>query len=150
MNYRSETQEGRTLRSSTLFLKDEEDVAVGCICINVDLTSSIEMRDFFTRHFIGVEDGGEDASGSEEVTEIFSHDVSELKKELVKRAIQEVGVPVSLMRKEHKLQVVKALDRDGLFLIRGAAEYVAQALGVTRYTIYNYRDSVRTNEELKA
>jgi predicted transcriptional regulator YheO len=42
------------------------------------------------------------------------------------------------MRKEHKMQVVSELDRRGFFLIKQAAETAATALGVTRFTIYNY------------
>lgn len=147
LNYRSETPDGRLLRSSTLFLKDEEDRAVGCLCINTDVTKGLEIRNLISKHFIGLE-AEEKVPGNAEFSEVFSHDVDELKREMVKKSIEEVGVPVSLMRKEHKLRVVRALDEAGLFLIRGSAEYVAQALGVTRYTVYNYRDNVRVSDEL--
>lgn len=147
LNARSETSDGRIFRSSTLFLKDEEDRAIGCLCINTDVTDGLEIRDFISKHLIGMEVEEKD-SGAKKPSEIFSSDIDELKREMVRKAIENVGVPVSLMRKVHKLQVTKALDESGLFLIRGAAEYVAQALGVTRYTIYNYRDSVRVSDEL--
>ncbi|MGX9899123.1 helix-turn-helix domain-containing protein [Arthrobacter sp. SA17] len=42
------------------------------------------------------------------------------------------------MRKEHKVQVVAELERRGFFLVKQAAETAAIALGVTRFTIYNY------------
>ena len=147
LNARSEISNGRILRSSTLFLKDEEGRAIGCLCFNTDVTDGLEIRNFISKHFIGIE-AEEKGSVAEESSEIFSQDVEELKREMVRKAVDNVGVPISLMRKEHKLQVTKTLDEAGLFLIRGAAEYVAQALGVTRYTIYNYRDSVRVSDEL--
>ena len=147
LNARSETSNGRILRSSTLFLKDEEGRAIGCLCINTDVTDGLEIRNFISKHFIGIE-AEEKSSVAKESSELFSQDVEELKREMVRKAVESVGVPVSLMRKDHKLQVTRALDEAGLFLIRGAAEYVAQALGVTRYTIYNYRDSVRASDEL--
>jgi predicted transcriptional regulator YheO len=46
------------------------------------------------------------------------------------------------MRKEHKVQVVAELERRGFFLIKQAAETAANALGVTRFTIYNYLNVV--------
>ena len=147
LNVRSETSDGRVLRSSTLFLKDEKGRAIGCLCFNTDVTDGLEIRDFISKHFIGIE-AEEKSSVVEESSELFSQDVEELKREMVRKAVESVGVPVSLMRKEHKLQVTRALDEAGLFLIRGAAEYVAQALSVTRYTIYNYRDNVRGSDEL--
>jgi predicted transcriptional regulator YheO len=149
LNARSETSNGRILRSSTLFIKDEEDCAIGCLCFNTDVTDGLEIRDFISKHFIGIE-AEEKNSVAKESSELFSQDVEELKREMVRKAVENVGVPISLMRKEHKLQVTKALDEAGLFLIRGAAEYVAQALDVTRYTIYNYRGSVRVSDELAA
>ena len=52
------------------------------------------------------------------------------------------------MRKEHKVEVVAELDRRGFFLIKQAAETAAAALGVTRFTIYNYLNEVNgTSEE---
>ena len=147
LNVRSETSNGRALRSSTLFLKDEKGRAIGCFCINTDVTDGLEIRDFISKHFIGIE-AEEKGAATKESSELFSQDVDELKREMVRKAVENIGVPVSLMRKEHKLQVTRALDEAGLFLIRGAAEYVAQALGVTRYTIYNYRDSIRASDAL--
>ena len=147
LNVRSDTPNGRILRSSTLFLKDEKGHAVGCLCFNTDVTNGLEIRNFISKHFIGIEAEEKD-SVTKEPSELFSQDVEELKREMVRKAVESVGVPVSLMRKEHKLQVTRALDDAGLFLIRGSAEYVAQALSVTRYTIYNYRDSIRVSDEL--
>jgi len=46
--------------------------------------------------------------------------------------------------------VVKSLDERGIFLIKGAVENVAKFLDVSRYTIYNYLDEIRSqkSEEL--
>jgi predicted transcriptional regulator YheO len=42
------------------------------------------------------------------------------------------------MWKRHAADVVRQLDEVGLVLIHDAVDYVAEALGVSRYTIYNY------------
>jgi hypothetical protein len=44
------------------------------------------------------------------------------------------------MSRTEKQQVVKFLDERGAFLIRRAVATVADRLGVTRFTIYNYLD----------
>jgi hypothetical protein len=44
------------------------------------------------------------------------------------------------MSRTEKQQVVKFLDERGAFLIRRAVADVAERLGVTRFTIYNYLD----------
>jgi predicted transcriptional regulator YheO len=75
--------------------------------------------------------------------EAFPGDVDTLQRLLVERAVTGVGVPVELMKKSHKSQVVRVLDEAGLFLIRDSVDHLAGVLGVTRYTIYNYLNEIR-------
>jgi HTH domain len=59
---------------------------------------------------------------------------------LIKAAERSIGRDVSSMSRTEKQQVVRWLDERGAFLIRKAVEDVADRLGVTRFTIYNYLD----------
>ena len=69
--------------------------------------------------------------------------VSTVLAELVNKAIEAFGKPVIYMNKDEKVSVVKTLDTQGTFLIKGAIDYVANVLCVSRYTIYNYLDEIR-------
>ncbi|MFD1152509.1 helix-turn-helix transcriptional regulator, partial [Saccharothrix hoggarensis] len=123
--YETYAPDGRVIRSSTVFLRDDRGVAVGCLCVNSD--------------------PGPDRRPDHAVSavEAFPGDVDTLQRLLVERAVAAVGVPVELMKKSHKSQVVRVLDEAGLFLIRDSVDYLAGVLGVTRYTIYNYLNEVR-------
>lgn len=77
------------------------------------------------------------------VDESLPGDVDDFRRLLVERAVSSVGVPVELMKKVHKTRVVRLLDDAGLFLIRDSVDHLAEALGVTRYTIYNYLNETR-------
>ena len=44
LNYLTKTKDGRILRSSSLYLKDETGRLVGALCINVDVTNYINMQ----------------------------------------------------------------------------------------------------------
>ena len=46
------------------------------------------------------------------------------------------------MRKAHKVDAVRSLKRRGFFMLRDAVEMAARALGVTRFTIYNYLNEI--------
>ncbi len=81
-------------------------------------------------------------SGGGEPAETYVRDVDELAALLLRRAVQEVGVPVEVMRKKHKVQVIRQLQDKGFFLLREAVEQAAEALGVTRFTIYNYLNEI--------
>jgi hypothetical protein len=59
---------------------------------------------------------------------------------LIHAAERSLGKGVTDMSRTEKQQVVRFLDDRGAFLIRRAVEDVADRLGVTRFTIYNYLD----------
>jgi predicted transcriptional regulator YheO len=120
--YETYAPDGRAIWSSTTFVRDASGVAVGCLCVNK-----------LAAHEPTV-------SGP---VESFPQDVDTLQRVLVEKAIADVGVPVELMKKVHKSQVVRVLDEAGFFLIRDSVEYLASVLEVTRYTIYNYLNESR-------
>lgn len=57
---------------------------------------------------------------------------------------REVG-PLHELDREGKQRVVRRLEELGAFTLRKAAEDVADALGVSRFTIYNYLTAVGGN-----
>ncbi|MFD2415668.1 aminotransferase class V-fold PLP-dependent enzyme [Amycolatopsis pigmentata] len=122
-NYRTHGPDGRPIRSSTLFLRDADGVAVGALCVNsVDTAAAVD--------------------GNGEL-ETFPPDVDSLQRFLVERAIGRAGIPVDLMKKQHKAAVVRELDEAGFFLIKDSVDHLAGRLEVTRYTIYNYLNEIR-------
>jgi uncharacterized protein YqgV (UPF0045/DUF77 family) len=54
-----------------------------------------------------------------------------------------LGAPLEELGREAKQRVVRELDERGAFTLRRSIEDVADALGVSRVTIYNYLDAIR-------
>lgn len=50
----------------------------------------------------------------------------------------ELGGPLDQLSRERKQQAVKLLDERGAFQLRKSVEEVADALRVSRFTVYNY------------
>jgi selenocysteine lyase/cysteine desulfurase/predicted transcriptional regulator YheO len=121
-NYETYAPDGRVIRSSTVFLRDADGVAVGCLCVNSDPGPTDRVVT---------------------TVETFPGDVDTLQRLLVERAVADVDVPVELMKKAHKSRVVRVLDDAGYFLIRDSVDHLAGVLDVTRYTIYNYLNEIR-------
>ncbi|MEV6314397.1 helix-turn-helix domain-containing protein [Streptomyces sp. NPDC051776] len=48
------------------------------------------------------------------------------------------GVPLSELERKEKQSVVRILEARGAFSVRHGVETVASALGVSRFTVYNY------------
>jgi predicted transcriptional regulator YheO len=152
MRYRTQIRGQRTLRSSTIFVNDDSGRPVACLCLNTDVTGWLQAHELLGE-FIGSSDPAPLPDPSSvraeqgEAGENFVQTVEELTATTVRDAIESVGVPVDLMQKRHEADVVRQLDEVGLFLIRDAVDYVAEALGVSRYTIYNYLSDLRPSGE---
>jgi hypothetical protein len=63
--------------------------------------------------------------------------------ELISLAEGQMRIPISQMTRRQKQQVVRFLDEHGAFNLRKSVETVADVLGVSRFTVYNYLDSSR-------
>ncbi|MEI6249733.1 MAG: helix-turn-helix domain-containing protein [Actinomycetes bacterium] len=50
----------------------------------------------------------------------------------------EVGAGLEELSREEKQKAVKILEERGAFNLRGSVEDVADRLGVSRFTVYNY------------
>ncbi len=148
INYRVELDDGRMLQSSTIFVREDDGTTLGCICVNLDMSHVALLRNAVSAvaTALGVVDH-EDIQPDRKVHETFPKTVDEVMAESVSEAIRDVGVGPALMHKRHKVEVVRVLERRGLFLVRDAVDYVARELGVTRFTIYNYLNEVRERPE---
>lgn len=142
INYTGKSADGRVLKSSTMFVKDETGKILGCLCINYDITELVAvqrvMNDLMkvSGTHLGI------TKGVEETEEVFNV-VSGVLKDLVNDTITQNGKPIIYLTKEEKVGIVDILDQKGAFLIKGAIDYVAEVLCVSRYTIYNYLDEIR-------
>jgi hypothetical protein len=54
---------------------------------------------------------------------------------------RELGAPLAELSREDKQRAVRLLDERGAFTLRKAVEDVADVLGVSRFTVYNYLNS---------
>lgn len=80
--------------------------------------------------------------------ELYFKDLDEAADQLLARVVEEVGVPVDLMRKQHKVEVVRLLKARGFFLLREAVERAAEELRVSRFSVYNYLNEIEEAEQL--
>lgn len=128
--YINKTKEGRILRSTSKYFLDENGKVVGSLCINYDITDLVAGQEAMARLTQPI---GEEPRG-----EVFTSNIDELLETLMKDAVESTGRTLETLDKEDKVAVVKYLDDKGAFLIKKSAEKVAEFLGVSRFTIYNY------------
>ena len=83
----------------------------------------------------------------DEAEELFAHDISEVMEDMVRTELGMVQKPVAYMQKEDKLSIVGNLANRGIFDVKGSVEYVAECLGVTNFTVYNYLKELRVKNK---
>jgi predicted transcriptional regulator YheO len=139
-NYTTETVGGLRLRSSTVVFRDANGDPFVSLCLNADMTMYQAAH-----HWLGQFLAPMVASVQAVATPRPEMDT--LMAEIIEGAVQRFGKPVSLMNKSEKTQAVQAMLKRGLFIVKGGVERAASALGVTRFTIYNYLESIRQRDE---
>ncbi len=55
---------------------------------------------------------------------------------------REMGAPLPSLGREDKQRAIRLLDERGAFILRRAVEDVADAMGVSRITVYNYLNAL--------
>ena len=61
---------------------------------------------------------------------------------LVSRIETELGAPLAELDRVGKQVAVRRLDEQGAFLLRKSIDYIADVMGVSRITIYNYLNAI--------
>jgi len=61
---------------------------------------------------------------------------------LIEAVEREMGAPLQTMSREDKQRAIRLLDERGAFILRRAVEDIADAIGVSRITVYNYLNAL--------
>lgn len=132
INYQNTLPDGRVLRSTTIFIRDDEGAIIGSLCVNQDMTDFI-VANKLLHELVAFESEGEAAP-----RETFAQEIGEVMEAMISDEIERMDKPVAYMNKDDKLHLVARLEDKGIFTVKNAVEYVAERLGVSNFTIYNY------------
>lgn len=135
-NYFTQTKDGRILRSSTIYINNEKSEVIGSLCINLDITE-LKMAERAVQSIIDPENKPQVAEQT-----VFTN-VNELLDSLIQESIKHVGIPVSHMTREQKIEGIEFLDRKGAFLIKKGGDRIAKFYDISKYTLYTYLDEER-------
>ncbi len=134
-NYITKTKTGRTLRSSSLYLKNERGEKIGALCINYDITDLVAAQNTVA-NLTMTEKMGE---------EHFASDVNDLLDYLLAESVRVIGKPIEDMTKEDKQKALKYLDEKGALLITKSGNKICKFFGISKFTMYNYLEETRGN-----
>ncbi len=136
--YLTRTEDGRILKSSTIYIHDETDLPRYILSINYDITNLLAIENSI--HGLIACDSSDHNPDSSEPPKTITHDVNHLLDELIEQSVALVGVPVPLMTKDDKIKAICFLNEAGAFLITKSGDKVAKYFGISKYTLYSYVD----------
>lgn len=135
--YLLKTHNGRILKSSTVYIRDDEDKPVGIFAINYDITEMLMAEkaiESLLNHKV-----------EPSIPERIPTSINDLLDDLIEQSVVKVGKPVALMSKEDKIRAIQFLSEHGAFLVTRSGDKVSKYFGISKYTLYSYIDAKLEN-----
>jgi predicted transcriptional regulator YheO len=142
IGYKNTAGNGKFLKCSTVFLRDPNGKVEGCLCINFDVTDFVFLSTGFS-DFSSLNQNS-DRQLLFTPQEHYTKSFAETMESVIDTTVAEYGKLPATMDKTEKKDLIRKLDRSGVFMIKGSVDYVAKVFGASRYTIYNYLKEVRS------
>ncbi|MEU8687747.1 PAS domain-containing protein [Streptomyces sp. NPDC048665] len=131
-NYPNRFPDGRPAKSTSIGIRNAEGEYVAALCLNLD----ISVLSPVTRALSNLV-ATDTAHGERPLETLRDRTARELRRTVEELSAQRGATPRSLGR-EDKKTLVRQLYQDGYFDSRDAAQTIADLLGVSRATVYNY------------
>lgn len=134
LSYLTKTDDGRILKSSTMYIRGIDETIEYIFSLNYDITGIITI-DNALRSLI------ETPAQTDKTPKKITHNVNELLDTLIEQSVALVGKPVALMSKDDKVTAVQYLNDAGAFLITKSGDKVSSYFGISKFTLYSYMDA---------
>lgn len=133
VNYTSRNSRGQQLKSSSLAIRDEKKKIIGAFCLHFDTSQFEQFQKFLTffinssvHSLVGLNDFGASLPNDEEI------------KDEIETYLHKNGLSTAQLTYKEKQTIVEYLYKRGIFKKKGAILIVANALQLTRQSVYNY------------
>lgn len=151
LNYSGKTKDGKVLQSSTYFVKDDTGKLIAMLCVNIDLSLTKTLKKFFDNYLspctndelndnkLTESNDAEDSNTvKNDVIEHFEDSVEDIVGSIVQSSLSNLNAPPERLSVEERIEIVRALNSNGIFLIKGAVAEAAKQLKVSENSIYRY------------
>lgn len=131
-SYLARTKDGRIVKSSSVYLRDNRGKPICLFGVNYDITDLIMAKNALETAT------SVNADEKKEAIAAITSNVNDLLDQLIDEADEFVGKPVAKMSKDDKTHAIQFLNDRGAFLIKKAGDKVSRHYDISKYTLYNY------------
>ncbi len=123
--------DGRKIKCVTVTVRDDKQKPVALICLNFDIAVFHDMQ-VNLKTFLEV---GEHTTNP---VELYGGDWQEKIDTQIEEYLSMHKLILGKLTREQKKNLVEELSKRGVFFLKNAAPYIAQKIGISRATVYNY------------
>ncbi|MFW3894771.1 helix-turn-helix transcriptional regulator [Pseudomonas bharatica] len=134
-NYPTLGHDGKAFRSATAVFHDAAGEPFASLCVNTDLSGIAAAQACLEQLLATAEDPAQPPAQTPDLEQLMTR--------IIDGALQDARARGVRFGKAQKLEAVRQMHDGGLFIVKGAVEKAAAALGVSRYTVYNYLEEIR-------
>src|SRR5699024_2451153 len=131
--FKTRTKDGKVIKTSISFIRNDLDKIIGCIGINFNISAFQDINKIISEFT-----GTDDLYDNEPQLEIYENNLQDIFTTMVDMTLESVGTPIIKMNRDEKRLVVQKLDNKGVFLMQGSIDKISDILSVSKQTIYNY------------
>ena len=146
LSFESLSATGRRMRCNSMFIKGRSGELAGLLCINFDASRYEELSSRIMAlcgpattpaapsgtHLIA------DSADPSETAPEYPTSIAGATASIVSSVMSAYPVPVDRLTQDEKMEIMDALNRQGVFLLKGSVSYVARELHSSEASIYRY------------
>jgi len=134
--YRKSSPDGTRLKSVSAVFRNNQGQPIGLLCINFK-TGDLETVSTLLRTMARLDEKCQPS--------IVKNDWRELTNSIIEDTLKDLKIAHSQLRRPGRLEIMRRLMRADILSARGAGDYVAKALGISRASYYDMLREVKNN-----
>lgn len=146
--YESRGAGNKPLRSASYFIREGERI-VGMICVNTDVTV-VNRLNSLAKQFSSIYDAAPAPTEGEQAhleVESLTDSTSDLVTKNIADMATARGLDPEALSQTDRVDIIRQLNANGIFLLKGAVASTAQAMGISEPSVYRYLQKVRKEAE---
>ena len=144
VNYRALSKRKNKLKSATLFLRGDDRLPIAMLTVNANVDRLVELRDMLNEMVSG-HHPYDDREGTSFYNS-FDVSVEGIVSTTIQKELDKYKIPPDRLSQQEKLEIVRNLDQQGIFLVKGAIAELAGVLRTTETTIYRYLNKLSSEK----
>lgn len=145
-NYNARVKNNSICRSSSFFIRDENNKIVGVLCINVDISNFVEARKLLDGLIWCDTQPHTPEKTTADIVDVFENlnsSIDDVLTAIIDNVLNKYEVTPDRMSLDEKVDVVKRLNENGLFLLKGGLSELARRMQISEPTIYRYLNKMK-------